>query len=119
MKQITQSRFFAVLGLMALSGSVFAAGAGSISILSPKDGTTISGGAVIKLDYNLHPSSDGNHLHIYVDDQKPMVNRNVSGCPCSVDLPTLSPGKHMVVIKEARSDHSLTGVEKGVTFQVK
>jgi hypothetical protein len=119
MKQRTKSCFFAVLGLMVLSGSVFAADAGSISILSPQDGATIAGGTAVKLDFNLHPSPAGNHLHIYVDDQKPLVNRNVSGCPCSMDLPVLSPGKHVIIIKEARSDHSLTGVEKGVTFQVK
>jgi hypothetical protein len=119
MKQLTKSCFFAVLGLMVLSGSVFAADAGSISILSPQDGAMLPAGAAVKLNYNLHLSPDGNHLHIYVDDQKPIVDRNVSGCPCSLDLSTLSPGKHMIVIKEARSDHSLTGVEKGVTVQVK
>lgn len=98
-------------GMMGISGIAVAAGAGNISILSPKDGAMVKMGSAPKLTYKVMLSPEGNHLHVYVDDQKPIVDRDVSGCPCTVDLPALSAGKHTIVVKEARADHSLTGVE--------
>jgi hypothetical protein len=61
----------------------------------------------------------GNHVHIYVDDQNPIVYRNVANCPCSIDLPDLAKGKHTVVIKEATVSHALTGVQASSAFSVK
>ena len=91
---------------------------GSITITSPKEGAVLQGSGN-KLEYNLHPSPNGNHLHIYVDDQDPIIGRKVSGCPCSIDLPALAPGKHVIVVKEATAGHSLTGVQGKVTVTVK
>jgi len=106
-------------GLLCSAGLVYAADMGSITVLTPKDGVMISAGSPTKLMYNVKLSPEGDHLHIYVDDQKPIVDRDVSGCPCSVELPALSSGKHVVVIKEARSDHSLTGVMSSTTLIVR
>lgn len=92
--------------------------AGSITILSPKEGATLpeSGN---KLEYNVTLGPTGNHLHVYVDDQDPIIDRNVSGCPCSIDLPELSSGKHVIFVKEATASHVLTGLQSKVTFTVK
>ncbi|MGO9483582.1 MAG: hypothetical protein ACLPX9_03210 [Rhodomicrobium sp.] len=94
-----------------------AADAGSITIISPKEGAVLQGGGN-KLEYNLHLSPDGNHLHIYIDDQDPIIGRNVSNCPCSISLPPLAKGKHVIVVKEATPSHALTGVQSTVTVNV-
>jgi len=87
--------------------------------LAPKDGAILNSGAVNRLKYNVHLSPTGDHLHIYIDDQKPIISREVSGCPCGIDLPSLAPGKHVIVVKEATSAHVLTGLQATVTFTVK
>jgi hypothetical protein len=72
-----------------------------------------------KLEFNVHLSPNGNHVHIYVDDQNPIIDRNINNCPCSIDLPVLSSGKHTIVVKEATVSHALTGVEGSTTVTVK
>lgn len=104
--------------LVALASPVFAADAGSITITSPANGAMLQS-AGNKLEFNVRLSPNGNHVHIYVDDQHPIVDRDVSHCPCSIDLPQLSAGKHTIVVKEATSSHALTGVEGSVTVTVK
>ncbi len=109
---------FIGFALVALASPVFAAdSAGSITITSPANGAVLQSGTGNKLVFNVHLSPDGNHVHIYVDDQHPIVDRDVS-CPCTVDLPNLSPGKHTIVVKEATSSHALTGVESTVKATV-
>ncbi len=105
--------------MLSLSGMIWAADAGSITILSPKAGSSLQSGVETKLEYNLHLSPEGSHLHVYVDDGDPIVVRKVSNCPCSMTLPPLSPGKHTIVIKEAKASHSLTGVEGSVAVTAK
>lgn len=112
----------AVTGSAALlAGLSFTAIAdtGSITILAPHEGAVISSASPSKLDYSVHLSPTGNHLHVVVDDQNPIVVHKVSDCPCSMPLPPLSPGKHVIVIKEATAAHSPTGVEGRVTFTAK
>lgn len=105
--------------LVVLASPVFAAdSAGSITITSPANGAMLKSGSGNKLDFDVHLGPTGNHVHIYVDDQNPIVFRDVSHCPCSIDLPKLSPGKHTIVVKEATSSHALTGVQGSVTATV-
>lgn len=92
---------------------------GSIKIISPKDGATLDSGSGIQLKYDVHLSPNGNHLHVYVDGGRPIIDRNVSGCPCTLDLPSLSSGKHTVEVKEATAGHDLTGLQTSVSFTVK
>ena len=111
--------FFFGIALAALTSTVWAAdSAGSITITSPKNDAVLQGGGN-KLEFNIHLSPNGNHVHIYVDDQAPIVYRDVAHCPCTVDLPKLSPGKHTIVVKEATVGHAMTGVEGTVTATVK
>jgi hypothetical protein len=105
--------------LVVLTGPVFAAdAAGSITIISPKSDAVLQS-AGNKLEFNVKLGPNGNHVHVYVDDQAPIVYRDVSHCPCSIDLPKLSPGKHTITVKEATSSHAMTGVEGTVTATVK
>ncbi len=108
---------FLLVALLALPQIALAAG--SITILSPKEGATLPSGSGVKLEYNVTLSPDGNHVHVYVDNQDPIVDRNVHGCPCSIDLPQLSSGNHVIAVKEATVSHVLTGVESSVKFSVK
>ena len=118
MKQFI-SLFFG-FALVALVSPVFAAdSAGSITITSPVNDAVLQSATGNKLEFNVHLSPNGNHVHVYVDDQSPIVFRDVSHCPCSVALPNLSSGKHTIVVKEATSSHAMTGEQSSVTVTVK
>ncbi|HSM98431.1 MAG TPA: hypothetical protein VLS47_05395 [Gallionella sp.] len=118
MKQLNS--LFIGLALTALASPVMAAdAAGSITISAPADGAVLQSGSGNKLAFNVHLSPTGNHVHIYVDEQSPIVFRDVGSCPCSIELPKLSPGKHSIVVKEATSGHAMTGVQSSVTATVK
>ncbi len=111
---------FLGFSLFALTSSVFAADAGgSITITSPANGAALQSDSGNKLDFNVHLGPNGNHVHIYVDDQNPIVFRDAGHCPCSINLPVLASGKHTVIVKEATASHALTGVEGIVAFSVK
>jgi hypothetical protein len=122
LKENVMKRFIGMLfgfALVVLASPVFAADAGSITITSPANGAMLPSDTGNKLEFNVHLGPNGNHVHIYVDDQNPIVFRDVSHCPCSIDLPVLSPGKHTIVVKEATSSHAMTGVQASVTATVK
>jgi hypothetical protein len=108
------------VALAALANPVVAAdSAGSITITSPANGAVLQSDSGNKLDFNVHLSPNGNHVHIYIDDQNPIVFRDVGHCPCSINLPVLKTGKHTIVVKEATVSHAMTGVEGAVTVSVK
>ena len=118
MKQL--NNFFIGCILVVLASPVWAADpAGSITITSPVNDAVLQSATGNKLEFNVHLSPNGNHVHVYVDDQDPIVIRDVSHCPCSVPLPKLSSGKHTIVVKEATSGHAPTGVQGSVTATVK
>ena len=118
MKQLNS--LFIGIALVALAGPVWAADpAGSITIISPANDAVLQSATGNKLEFNVHLSPTGNHVHIYVDDQAPIVFRDVSHCPCTVDLPKLSSGKHTIAVKEATSGHAMTGIQGSVTATVK
>jgi hypothetical protein len=108
---------FAVAAI-PLANPAAAADSGSITVISPKDGAVLGAGGN-KLEYNVQLSPKGNHLHIYVDNQDPIISKSVSNCPCSVALPALAAGKHTIAVKEATAGHALTGVQSTVTVTVK
>jgi hypothetical protein len=111
--------FKSILLFSALILSAAASADGMLTITSPADGAVLNSGSGNKLEYNITLSPSGNHIHVYIDDQRPIIVRNVSGCPCTMDLPDLSSGKHTIVMKEATSGHSLTGLEASVSVTVK
>ena len=112
-------RLLLCLALAVLANPVFAADKGSVTITSPASDAVLASGQGNKLEFTVQLSPNGNHVHIYVDDQKPIVFRDVSNCPCSVDLPQLTPGKHTITVKEASTSHAMTGVQGSVAVTVK
>jgi len=113
-----QSLLCFAVAAISFANPATAADSGSITIISPKDGAVLQGGGN-KLEYNVHLSPNGSHLHIYIDNQDPIIGKNVSNCPCSIGLPALATGKHAIVVKEATAGHALTGVQSTVTVTVK
>jgi hypothetical protein len=111
---------FLGFALVASTAPALAADSGgSITITSPAKDAVLPSGTGNKLEFKAQLSPTGNHVHIYVDDQDPIIFRDVSHCPCKVDLPKLSSGKHTIVVKEATSGHAMTGVQSSVTATVK
>ena len=105
---------------LAFMNPVFASAAkGSIDIMSPKNHAVLSSGSGDKLEYKVQLSPNGNHLHIYIDKRRPLIDRQVSNCPCTIDLPKLSPGKHWIKVEEATKRHALTGVKSTIVVRVK
>ncbi len=123
MNRIIRLIFISILALSSLAMAQTASAAdhapGWIKIIAPANGAALPSGNGNKLTYNVQLSPTGNHLHVYVDDQSPIIDRNVNSCPCSLDLPDLASGQHTVTVKEATSSHALTGIESSVTFSVK
>jgi hypothetical protein len=109
---------FISLSILIMQGTALAA-SGLITILKPANGEVFKNGSNNELEYNVTLSPSGNHLHVYIDDQSPMIVRKVTNCPCSVELPKLSSGKHTIAVKEATVSHALTGLQGSVTFSVK
>lgn len=103
------------LGVAIFSSAARADEAGSIQVITPKNGGVIQAGVPTKLSYNVKPSSQGRHLQIEIDGQKPDADFKVEGCPCDISLPALPAGKHVIQLKEVKSDHSLTGVSASIT----
>ena len=117
--KLLNSLFIGFALVASTSPALAADSAGSITILSPAKDAVLQSGTGNKLEFKNQLSPTGNHVHIYVDDQDPIVFRDVSHCPCSVNLPKLSAGKHTIVVKEATSGHAMTGVQSSVTATVK
>lgn len=89
-------------------------GATGIKIASPADNATITGNSVT-VEYEVKPSSNGDHIHIYVDDRKPDVLRQLKG---SYEVTDLTPGTHAIVIKEVNAGHTPTGHDATVHVTV-
>ncbi|MEJ2574453.1 MAG: hypothetical protein P8164_12830 [Gammaproteobacteria bacterium] len=107
------------IAMFSLTEPLMAApSAGIITILSPQNGADLSSGTGDKLRYNVQLSPTGNHLHVYVDHRRPIIDHNVNNCPCSITLPDMSPGKHTIAVKEATVNHHLTGLQATVSFKV-
>lgn len=89
---------------------------GSAQITSPKDLAVIEGEAKNVLVYDFHPSPKGNHLAIYVDDDKPVDVHEWRG---DYRLPLLGRGEHHLCVREANASRVLTGLQKCITVTAK
>lgn len=123
MKTTPNLRTYLILALSALPFSTALAAAdppveGRLSILWPINGTDLSSGQGDKLRYYIQPTPSGDHLHVYIDDQKPILAKEVKDCPCAIDLPELSPGTHTIALKEATKDQKPTGMQQTVSIKV-
>jgi len=99
-----------MLGLLvslAIFGQAYAVD-GSITISSPADGATVSSKSKVSISYAAVLGPTGDHLHLYVDNKRVDVLREIKG---STEIDALSAGKHHVCLTVNTSSHAPTGVE--------
>lgn len=89
------------------------AAAANVEIISPAEGARLSVKADNKVDYNITLGSEGDHAHIYVDDRRIGMLRNMRG---SHSIDYLDPGKREICIKIVSSNHTPIGVGRCVTI---
>ena len=89
---------------------------GSAQINWPKQDQQIDGEAKNELVYDFHPSLDGHHLRIYIDQDPPVIVREWRG---EYRLPLLGMGRHVICIKETNAMHAATGLSKCVSVIAK
>ncbi len=96
------------------AASATAGGSVGVKILMPVDRSKINADSVT-VTYEVKPSPNGDHIHVYVDDRKPDVLRKLKG---DYDIAGLTPGEHTVAIKEVNAGHTPTGHDAVVHFTV-
>ena len=103
--------------LVVLAGIISppAMAAGSrIDISSPADGARLDVMEQNKLDYDITLGSDGDHIHVYVDDKETALLRQMKG---SYTMENLAPGKHGICIKIVNKNHTPIGVERCIKVE--
>jgi len=88
---------------------------GSIMVMSPKDGATLSAMGENKMDYEIKLGAGDDHFHVWVDGEKSGPQRALMG---AYTLPKMAPGKHAIIVKIVDKAHVPTGVEKSVFVKV-
>ena len=87
----------------------------SVTIFSPADGAKLSRTAQTKINYEVIPGLKGDHVHLYVDDNKEDASRQLKG---SLSLEPMAPGKHKICILIASKGHTPTGVQQCIKISV-
>lgn len=96
--------------LALVCGQAFAAD-GKITINSPANGAMVSAQNKVPVNYEATLGTNGDHLHLYVDDKRIDVLRQIKG---STKLDALPPGKHHICLTVNMKSHAPTGVESCV-----
>ena len=115
---IRMSAFTLCIALM--SGSFLLAPAcmaaeGSVTIVSPQDGAKLDVMNQNKIVYDVVPGPQGDHVHVYVDDQEVGILRQLKG---SYTLESLSAGKHSICIKVVNKAHTPIGLQRCINVSV-
>jgi len=86
-----------------------------VDISAPVDGAGIDAKAQIKLDYDITLGGEGDHAHLYVDDRRIAMLRQMKG---SYMIFPLDPGIREICIKVVNSNHTPIGVSRCVKVTV-
>lgn len=87
----------------------------SITISSPADGAKLSRTAQTKINYEVIPGLKGDHVHLYVDNNKEDASHQLKG---SFMLEALASGKHEICILIANKGHNPIGVQRCIKVSV-
>lgn len=106
--------------VLSLFLGLFVAGAawatdGSVTILSPADGSRLDAMDENRISYTVEPGPRGDHTHLYVDGKEVAVLRRLEG---DYALPTLAAGNREVCIKVVNKGHTPIGIEQCVKVMV-
>lgn len=88
---------------------------GTVKITSPAEGSRLDAMAQNKVDYDVMPGPNGDHVHLYVDNKEAAILRQLNG---SYTLATLSPGQHDICVKVVNKGHTPIGLEQCVKVSV-
>ncbi len=80
-----------------------------VDISAPADGARLDAKAQIKLDYDITLGGEGDHAHLYVDDRRIAMLRQMQG---SYMIFPLDPGIREICIKVVNSNHTPIGVDR-------
>jgi len=100
---------------IALFSTCVAADAPYAKIIFPPDGATLDAMSQNRIDYEVVPGPQGDHIHLYVDNREAVILRKLSG---SHALDSLTPGAHALCIKVVNKAHVPIGVEQCVRVNV-
>lgn len=95
--------------LTSLTASLASAAGAKIDITSPADGSRLNARAQSKLDYEVTPGGEGDHVHLYLDGKQVALLRQVKG---SHMLDPLMPGVHEICARMVNKNHTPIGVER-------
>lgn len=93
---------------LALAYGQALAADGKITIISPAKGALISADSKVPVSYEAMLGPKGDHLHLYLDDKRIDVLRQLKG---SATLDAMAPGKHKICLTENTKWHMSTGLE--------
>jgi hypothetical protein len=118
-KQVVAAALVICSGLGLSSTAAYSADMGmsmaSITIVSPKDGATLSAMGENKMDYEIKLGAGDDHFHVWVDGERGGPVRDLKG---SYTLPKMTPGKHAIIVKIVDKAHVPTDPEKSVFVKV-
>ncbi|MBT9475333.1 hypothetical protein [Polaromonas sp.] len=107
---------YPILGAALLaSAQLGLAQGGLVKITSPAEGSTLDAMAQNKVDYEVMPGPNGDHVHLYVDSKEAAILRQLKG---SYTLATLSTGPHDICVKVVNKAHTPIGLEQCVKVSV-
>lgn len=87
----------------------------SVSIIAPTDGETLDIMEQNQITYEVVPGPDGDHVHVYVDDEEVGILRQLTG---SYTFESLPEGSHTLCIKVVNKAHVPIGIEDCVDITV-
>jgi hypothetical protein len=116
MRSYSTFSIYPILGavLLATAQLGFAQG-GSVKITSPAEGSKLDAMAQNKVDYEVIPGPNGDHVHLYVDNKEAAILRQLKG---SYTLAALLPGAHDICVKVVNKGHTPIGLEQCVKVSV-
>jgi len=115
---LATSLCFIILGACGKTSADKPAEAPAVSkvyIVAPADGAKIDAKAQIRLDYDVTLGGDGDHAHVYVDDRRIAMLRQMKG---SYMIFPLDPGSREICIKVVNSGHTPIGVSRCVKITI-
>lgn len=101
--------------LMLTSGAALATDA-KVAISSPPDGSIFKQTDAVELMYEAQPGTDGDHLHLYLDEKRIDVIRPLKG---TASVGTLMPGKHHIYLTVNTKAHAPTGASSCIDVAAK
>ncbi|HET7061342.1 MAG TPA: hypothetical protein VFI43_04100 [Nitrosospira sp.] len=109
--------FYAFLALLILGSHVPAALAAdaSVTISSPQNGAKFSPRTEVDVVYEATLGSNGNHVHLYVDGDEPVVLHAMKG---SHSVGKLTVGLHKICINVVNKAHAPVGAQACVNVTV-